>query len=118
MWAAELDANGLVLRVIRGDANWASEVLGGNWRSVQKYDETEVYPSVGYGYDQFSPKKFALVAPAALEKTDNDQEALPPDSLWWQNGKIDTIENIAKNLGVLTAEEAQQNKPVREKGRP
>jgi hypothetical protein len=112
-YAAKLE-NGEVTQVIVGDAQWATENLGGEWVPCEKYSDTETYPGIGYGYDRNHPRKFAPFAPPGLEKALNDpEEALPPDSLWFDNGKIDNIENIARNRGILTAQEARDNVPVR-----
>jgi hypothetical protein len=117
-YAAELTPDGIVIRVIVGDHQWATANLGGRWVGAEKYDDTQTYPGIGFGYAGNHPRRFAPVAPPGLEKADDEDDAIPPDSLWWDNGQIDNIETIAARRGVLTAQEAAENRPVRDKGRP
>lgn len=50
--AAQLDANSMVVRVIVGDAEWATEHLGGTWVDATG-DTSHVfrYPGIGYRWD-------------------------------------------------------------------
>jgi hypothetical protein len=117
-WAAEIDDKGIVVRVIVGDPEWARTNLGGNWVQAYKYDATQTFPGVGFGYAATHATKFAPIAPPGLEKAMTEDGAIPPDSLWWENGNIENIETIAARRGVLTAQEAQEKKPVKERGQP
>ena len=118
MWAAKLDPNGVVLQVIVADPQWAIANLGGNWVLSEKYDDIKTFPGIGFGYSQNHPSQFAPIAPKNLEKAISEDGAISPESLWWENGKIENIEVIAARRGVLTAQEAQEKKPVKERGQP
>ena len=64
-YAAEVDVNGIVQRVIVGSPEWAVEYLGGTWvETVDPYIEEPqevVYCGPGYGYADNLPEKFAPV---------------------------------------------------------
>jgi hypothetical protein len=117
-WAAEVDPSGIVVRVIVGDPQWAMANLGGNWVVAEKYDNTQIFPGIGFGYAANHAMRFAPVAPPDLEKATIGDEVIPPESLWWENGNIENIEVIAARRGVLTAQEALEKRPVRERGQP
>lgn len=115
-WAAELDADGVVLRVIVGNAGWATENLGGRWVPCEKYSDAENFPGVGWGYVASHPRRFAPVAPPDIEKAlAVDPDALPVESLWWDNGAIETIQTIATRRGVLSPADVAADRPVRPK---
>lgn len=115
-WAAELDQNGVVLRVIVGDARWAALNLGGRWVPCDKYSDTEDYPGIGWGFAANHSRRFAPVAPPDIEKAlAADPDALPAGSLWWDGGAIETIQTIAARRGVLAPADVAADRPVRPK---
>lgn len=115
-WAAELDENGVVLRIIVGSPQWAIDNLGGRWVLCDKYSDTHDYPGIGWGFAANHPRRFAPVAPSDIEKAlAADPDALPAESLWWDNGAIETIETIATRRGVLSPADVAADRPVRPK---
>lgn len=83
-WAAEIDDNGVVLRVIVGDPAWAVAHLGGTWVETAKHDDTVVYCGPGFGCDDTWPERFAL--PWKQPKAAHD--AYPRDALVFHAGRI------------------------------
>ena len=117
-YMAEIDGQGLVLRVIvANDPAWPAANLGGEW--VETSDpygppSTVAYCGPGYGYAQGHPQRFAPVAPPGLEKANpDDPDAFPPSTLFWDVGSIANVEEIARRRGVLTAQEAVAKAPVK-----
>lgn len=103
MYAAELDADGIVLQVIVGNVAWAETYLGGQWVSCRDDSLVEFYPGIGWGFAANHSCRFAPVAPPDVEKTlATDPNAIPAGSLWWDNGVIETIETIAERRGIFT----------------
>ena len=52
--------DGIVVRVIVGTPEWATEHLGGEWVETDKYGQSAVnYCGPGYGYDETFPERFA-----------------------------------------------------------
>ena len=47
-WAAELNDNDIVVRVIVGTADWATDNLGGRWVPCDK--DSDDYPGAGWSY--------------------------------------------------------------------
>jgi hypothetical protein len=50
--AAKLDENNIVLELIVGEAEWATQMLGGRWVQAFRGDETKTYPTFGDLWDE------------------------------------------------------------------
>ncbi len=90
---AEIDADGLVLRVIVApDATWPATHLGGTWvETSDPYGPPTIvaYCGPGWGCADGHPQRFAVVAPPGLN-------ALPPGMLLWDNGTIVAADEVAR----------------------
>lgn len=91
--AAKVNDDGIVLELIVGEAEWATEFLGGTWIQCERdYDdpENDTYPNLGDKWDakkevfvksnaaaeQFAKMESAKAKLAALGLTDEEIKAL------------------------------------------
>lgn len=93
---AELDANGIVARVIvADDLAWCVDNLGGTWAETSDpYTETPqtvTYCGPGFGRDDTFPERFAPVWDATVATTPDDEGNYrhnTPGELVWHNGSM------------------------------
>lgn len=84
-YAAELDVDNCVLRVIVANPAWATEHLGGTWVAADETQQTGRYPGIGYrydpDYDDFLPWRVDT-ATGTIWVVAADWDAVPDTPVW------------------------------------
>lgn len=70
-YAAQLDANMIVQRIIVGSPEWAGRVLGGVWVEISKHHADDLFGGIGW-YWNTSTQRFDE---PIVEVTDGDAES-------------------------------------------